>query len=204
MTVIPNPFAIFATRVPMLPSPYRPRVLPLSSLPTRPALTSDQAPARVAVAAGDDLPGQREGQGEDVFGDGLAVLSGGDGDPHPVVGGGGDVDVVAADAVPGNDLQLRGPGDHLGGEGFGAEHDRVDVVADVVVADRLRSVSEVDGTGFGEAGEDVGVDWVGHVDGGHGGLLGGHMGSNGPENGLAREMLGQRRGADCGSCPGSA
>ena len=55
ITFIPKPFAILATRVPMLPSPYRPRVLPPSSPPTRPALTSDQEPARVAVAAATTL-----------------------------------------------------------------------------------------------------------------------------------------------------
>ena len=177
----------------MLPSPYRPRVLPCSSLPTRPALTLDQEPARVAVAAATTFRDSARARAKTcsatawLFCPGVTVTH------TPCVGGGGDVDVVAADAMPGNDFQLGDAGDHLGGEGLGAEHHRVDVVADIVVADGLWSVAEVDGAGFGEAGEDVGVDRVGHVDGGHGGLLG-----NGrrPEVGVD---VG-RSGAPAGSC----
>ena len=61
-------------------------------------------------------------------------------------------------------------------------------VADVVVPDGFRSVAEVDGAGFGEAGEDVGVDRVGHVDGGHGrGSLSGDVESKDAGNGVVSE-----------------
>ena len=107
MTVIPKPSAILATRVPMLPSPYRPKGLSAQFAADEAGLDVGPGARPGGGGRGDDLAGQCEGQGEDVFGDGLAVLSGGDGDPHPVLGGGGDVDVVAADTVPGDDLQFR-------------------------------------------------------------------------------------------------
>ena len=92
----------------MLPSPSRPSVRPCSSNAGQPGFDLRPGAAAGALpAAARTLPGQRQGEGEDVFGDGVAVAARGDGDPHAGVGGGVDVDVVAADAVPGDDLQPR-------------------------------------------------------------------------------------------------
>ena len=83
--VHPEPVRRFcSTRVPMLPSPYRPRVLPCSSLPTRPALTVDQARPGWRSAAVTTLRASARARAKTCSATAWLLLSGGDGHPHAV------------------------------------------------------------------------------------------------------------------------
>jgi hypothetical protein len=66
----------------------------------------------VASAAGS--AGSRQHQGQRVLGGAVDVRRGRVDHQHAGRGGGVDVDVVQPDAGPGDDLQLRRGGDHLG------------------------------------------------------------------------------------------
>ncbi len=71
---------------------------------------------------GRDLPGRRQHQRQGVLGGAVDVGGGRVDHQHPGGGGGVDVDVVQADAGAGDDLQLRGGGNHLGIDGGGRAH----------------------------------------------------------------------------------
>ena len=129
----------------MLPQPTMPSVLPASSTP----MNFDLLPlAGVRRGIGlRDLPGQRHHHRQRVLGGGDRVAEGRVHHDDAARGGGGDVDVVDADAGAPDHLQAVGVAQDVGGD-LGR---RADGEAVVVADDRLQLVGL-------EAGLDVDLD----------------------------------------------
>ena len=149
-----------ANSTPIRPSPTTPTVLPCTSTPVY--FDRFHSPSLSAALALAVLPGDGEQQRDRLLGGGDDV-GGGRVDDHDAAGGGGrHVDVVQADAGPGDHLEPGRGGDRLGVDLGGAAHDhRVGVGQR---GEQRRPVGAVDVADVEVVGE--------HVDGGRGEFLG--------------------------------
>ena len=108
---MPKALARVATSWPIRPKPSTPSVLPSTSVPPN-LLRSHLPPVRLAWACG-MLRAQREHQRDGVLGRRDRVRLGGVGDDDALLRGGGDVDVVHADARAADDAEVVGLLDQL-------------------------------------------------------------------------------------------
>ena len=106
MTFMSSPAARRATSRPIRPRPMTPSVLPASWVPTN--LLAFPFARRTLAVGGGDVAGQGHQQGDGLLGGADGVAAGRVHDQDALARGGGDVDVVDADAGPDDDAQAAG------------------------------------------------------------------------------------------------
>ena len=103
-----------ATSRPMRPKPTTPMVNVFKACMAASGTGNDHFPARICDTGCDDLPGQRQDQGQRVIGDLVDAVIGDVADRDAAVAGRLQVHVVHADAVADDDAGLAHGGDHRG------------------------------------------------------------------------------------------
>ena len=156
-TSISKPLARLATACPIRPAPMIPSVLPLTERPSRPVGSQVSQVPSMTVAVGLRQPARGgQQQREREVGGRVGQHVGRVADRDPARGGGVDVDVVVADGVVGDRLEVGGVLDQRGVDPVGDRGQErvrvVDVFCELLVGGRQPVGPDLELVLFGRAG----------------------------------------------------